>query len=116
MGRASPVGFASGAGQTVSSIDMRHPLRLELARRNPHAVGCKVIKRRWMVERIFSRIGRNRRLAKDNDTLSAAVLSFVTAAAVQLGVRRVARMKALGSGSQPHHRLNPAAMARVSTC
>ncbi len=55
------------------------------------AVGFKVIKRRWVVERTFSWFGRNRRLAKDYENLAATVLSFVTLAAVQFGLRRLAR-------------------------
>jgi len=66
-------------------------LRLEIVRRNPHAVGFEVIKRRWVVERTFSWFGRNRRLAKDFENLAATLLAFVTLAAIQFGVRRLAR-------------------------
>lgn len=86
--------FADGgydAGQTHAAAAANHPLRLEVVRRNPHAVGFEVIKRRWVVERTFSWFGRNRRLAKDYETLAATVLSFVILAAVQFGVRRLAR-------------------------
>ena len=86
--------FADGgydAGQTHAAAAANHPLRLEVVRRNPQAVGFEVIKRRWVVERTFSWFGRNRRLAKDYETLAATVLSFVTLAAVQFGIRRLAR-------------------------
>ena len=43
------------------------------------------------MERTFSWFGRNRRLAKDYETLAATVLSFVTLAAIQFGIRRLAR-------------------------
>ncbi len=66
-------------------------LRLEIVRRNPAAVGFEVIKRRWVVERTFSWFGRNRRLAKDFENLAATVLAFVTLAAIQFGIRRLAR-------------------------
>ena len=66
-------------------------LRLEVVRRNPKAVGFEVIKRRWVVERTFSWFGRNRRLAKDFENLAATLLAFVTLAAIQFGVRRLAR-------------------------
>ena len=81
----------TGAQQTYEAAAANHPLRLEVVRRNPHAVGFKVIKRRWVVERTFSWFGRNRRLAKDYENLAATVLSFVTLAAVQFGLRRLAR-------------------------
>ena len=66
-------------------------IRLEIVRRNPNAVGFEVIKRRWVVERTFSWFGRNRRLAKDFENLAATLLAFVTLAAIQFGIRRLAR-------------------------
>ena len=67
------------------------PLRLEIVRRNPNAVGFEVLTRRWVVERTFSWFGRNRRLAKDYENLADTLLTFVTLAAIQFGIRRLAR-------------------------
>ena len=86
--------FADGgydAQQTYEAAAANHPLRLEVVRRNRHAVGFEVIKRRWVVERTFSWFGRNRRLAKDYEILAATVLSFVTLATIQFAIRRLAR-------------------------
>ena len=66
-------------------------LRLEIVRRHPNAVGFEVIKKRWVVEQTFSWFGRNRRLAKDFENLAATLLAFVTLAAIQFGIRRLAR-------------------------
>ncbi len=41
------------AQQTYEAAAANYPLRLEIVRRNPHAVGFEVIKRRWVVERTF---------------------------------------------------------------
>jgi len=79
------------AQQTYEAAASNYPLRLEIVRRNPHAVGFEVIKRRWVVERTFSWFGRNRRLAKDYENLANTLLAFVTLAAIQFGVRRLAR-------------------------
>ena len=60
--------FAYGgydAQQTHEAAAANHPLRLEVVRRNPRAVGFEVIKKRWVVERTSSWFERNRRLAKD---------------------------------------------------
>jgi len=38
---------------------------MEIARKNADQVGFAVNARRWVVERFFAWIGRNRRLAKD---------------------------------------------------
>ena len=82
---------ATAPQQTYEAAAANHPLRLEVVRRNPHAVGFEVIKRRWVVERTFSWFGRNRRLAKDYEILAATVLSFVTLATIQFAIRRLAR-------------------------
>jgi hypothetical protein len=44
-----------------------------------------------MVERIFFRFGRNRRLAKDFDNHAATLACFVSLASIQLALRRLAR-------------------------
>ncbi len=77
--------------QQTYDVACDNALRLEIVRRNPHAAGFEVIKRRWVVERTFSWFGRNRRLAKDFENLAATLLAFVTLAAIQFGVRRLAR-------------------------
>jgi putative transposase len=79
------------AQQTHEAAAANYPLRLEIVRRNPDAVGFEVIKRRWVIERTFSWFGRNRRLAKDYENLADTLLAFVTLAAIQFGIRRLAR-------------------------
>jgi len=44
-----------------------------------------------VVERTFSWFGRNRRLAKDYENLADTLATFVILAAIQLGIRRLAR-------------------------
>ena len=86
--------FADGgynARQTFEAAAANHPLRLEIVRRNPKAEGFEVIPRRWVVERTFSWLGRNRRLAKDFENLADTLLAFATLAAIALGIRRLAR-------------------------
>jgi transposase len=79
------------AQQTFEAAAANHPLRLEIVKRNPNAVGFEVVKQRWVVERTFSWFGRNRRIAKDFENLAATLLAFVTLAAIQFGIRRLAR-------------------------
>ena len=47
--------------------------------------------RRWMVERIFSWFGGNRRLAKNFDNHAATLACFVTLASIQLAPQGLAR-------------------------
>ena len=42
-------------------------------------------------ERTFSWFGRNRRLAKNFETLAGTLATFVTIASIRLAVRRLAR-------------------------
>jgi transposase len=58
-------------------------------RKNPDLVGFVVNPRRWVVERFFAWIVRNRRLAKDFEVDSAG--AFLYAASVTLFVCRIAR-------------------------
>ena len=59
-----PRGYADGgyAGERVATAS---PIAVEIVRKNTDQVGFAVIARRWVVERFFAWIGRNRRLAKD---------------------------------------------------
>lgn len=76
----------------VSDAVAKQPnLRIEIVKRSEDMKGFVVLPRRWVVERTFSWLGRNRRLAKDYETLAATLASFVMLAAIQLGIRRLAR-------------------------
>jgi transposase len=57
----------------------------------PDQIGFAVQPRRWVVERFFAWIGRNRRLAKDFEATIASARAFLYAASVMLLVRRLAR-------------------------
>jgi transposase len=64
-------------------------IAVEIVRKNPDQVGFAVNPRRWVVERFFAWIGRNRRLAKDFHHRVRTRLLY--AASVMLLVRRIAR-------------------------
>ena len=66
-------------------------LRLEIVKRSDDIKGFVVLPRRWVVERTFSWLERNRRLAKDFENLAETLATFVTLASVQLTLRRLAR-------------------------
>jgi transposase len=64
---------------------------VEIVRKNPDQVGFAVNPRRWVVERFFAWIGRNRRLAKDFEATIDSARAFLYASSVMLLVRRMAR-------------------------
>lgn len=55
---------------------------VEIIKRSDHAKGFEVLPRRWVVERTFAWLGRNRRLTKDFEQ---------TIASIQLFARRIAK-------------------------
>ena len=66
-------------------------LRREIVARAPATRGFAVLPRRWVVGRTCAWLGRNRRLAEDVETTSAAAVTLVHRASLQLLVRRLAR-------------------------
>jgi putative transposase len=60
-------------------------------RKNPVQVGFAVNPRRWVVERFFAGIGRNRRLAKDFESAIDSARAFLYVASVMLLARRLGR-------------------------
>ena len=55
------------------------------------AKGFQLLPRRWVVERTFAWLGRNRRLAKDFEGTIASAQAWLMIASIQLLVRRIAR-------------------------
>ncbi|WP_333669505.1 IS5 family transposase [Elioraea tepidiphila] len=76
------------AGDRVASATA---IRVEIVRKPKGQVGFAVHARRWVVERFFAWIGRNRRLAKDFEATIASANAFLYAASVMLLLRRIAR-------------------------
>ena len=66
-------------------------IAIEVVKRLADQVGFQVLPRRWVVERFFAWINRNRRLAKDFEGTIASAEAFLYAASVVLLTRRLAR-------------------------
>lgn len=76
------------AGQRVAQATV---IAVEIVRKNPNQVGFAVNPRRWVVERLFAWLGRNRRLAKDFEATIHSARAFLYAASVMLLTRRLGR-------------------------
>jgi putative transposase len=66
-------------------------IAIEVVRKIADQVGFQVLPRRWVVERFFAWINRNRRLAKDFEGTIASAEAFLYAASAMLLIRRLAR-------------------------
>jgi transposase len=78
------------AGERVANATR---IVVEIVRKLPDQVGFTVLPRRWVVERFFAWLGRNRRLAKDFEGTVASATAFLYAAATMLLIRRLARLE-----------------------
>ena len=64
---------------------------LEIVKRSDEAKGFVLLPRRWVVERTFAWLGRNRRLAKDFEATVASAEAWLMIASIQLLTRKIAR-------------------------
>ena len=83
--------FADG-GYSPDRIAEIRTVTMEIVRRKPDQVGFEVLPRRWVVERFFAWINRNRRLAKDFEGTIASATAFLYAAAIMLLIKRLGRV------------------------
>ncbi len=65
-------------------------LTLEIIKRSDRAKGFELLPRRWVVERTFAWLGRNRRLAKDFERTIESATAWLYLASIQLMKRRIA--------------------------
>jgi transposase len=66
-------------------------IAIEIVHKPKEQVGFAVHRRRWVIERCFAWLSRNRRLAKDFEATIASAIAFLYAASVMLLTRRLAR-------------------------
>ena len=64
--------------------------RLQIVKRSD-AAGFEVLPKRWIVERTFAWISRNRRLARDFERYARTVAGFIRLAMIKIMLRRMTR-------------------------
>jgi transposase len=82
-------GYAGDQLQTALAAHGRW--RLEIVKRHAPNRGFHVLPRRWVVERTLAWLNRNRRLAKDFETLIDTAATWLILASVKLLTRRLAK-------------------------
>ena len=85
--------FADGgyAGEKLqTALRGKGDWTLEIIKRSDTAKGFVLLPRRWVVERTFAWLGRNRRLAKDFEATIESSTAWLMLASVQLMTRQIA--------------------------
>jgi transposase len=77
-------------GDVAACVAAGEKLRLEIVKRPVGTEGFHLLPRRWVIERSFAWLGRNRRLAKDFERLIECSTAMAMLAIIQLLVRRLA--------------------------
>ena len=86
--------WADGAytGEKLASwLEEQGGWELEVVQRDWEARGFEVLSKRWIVERTFSWLIRNRRLSKDYERMVRSSETFIKVAMIRLMMRRLAR-------------------------
>jgi transposase len=79
------------SGYRAEQVSQATSIVIEVVQKLADQVGFVVLPKRWVVERFFAWINRNRRLAKDFEASIASATAFLYAASIMLLVRRSAR-------------------------
>ena len=85
--------FADGGypGDLEAWVQVNLQAVLEIVLKLEGQKGFQVLPKRWVVERTFAWITRNRRLARDYERLAASSEAFIYVAMIRLGLRRLAQ-------------------------
>src|SRR5215813_1088921 len=88
--------------------------KLEIVKRLA-AIGFEILSKRWIVERTFAWISRNRCLARDFERYATTVAAFVRLAMIRIMLRRLAAANAKTSrmGSEGCRRAEKTLIASV---
>lgn len=85
--------FADGGyrGELVDWTQQHLQAVVEIVLKLGQQKGFQVLPKRWVVERTFAWISRNRRLARDYERLAQSSEAFIYLAMIRLGLRRLAQ-------------------------
>lgn len=83
--------FADGgyAGPKLASALVGQPVEIEIVKRTDKDGGFKIIRRRWVIERTFSWLRRNRRLMAHYEAVAMVAVHFVKLAMISLMLKRL---------------------------
>lgn len=70
--------------------ELRPKLAVEVVKRSDATVGFKVLPRRWVVERTFGWLMRQRRLVRDYETTTTSAEPWIYVAMIRIQLRHLA--------------------------
>ena len=76
-------------GELVDWVQQNLKANLEIVLKLGDQKGFQVLPKRWIVERTFAWISRNRRLARDYERLAESSEAFIYVAMIRIGLRRL---------------------------
>lgn len=87
--------FADGgyAGPKLEADLAAQPVTLEIVKRTDKDGGFKVVRRRWVIERTFSWLRRNRRLIAHYEALAIMAEGFAKLAMISVMTKRLINIK-----------------------
>jgi len=87
--------FADGgyAGPRLETDLATQPVTLEIVKRTDKDGGFKVVRRRWVIERTFSWLRRNRRLMAHYEALAIIAEGFAKLAMISVMLKRLTGTK-----------------------
>lgn len=77
-------------GSLVAWVEETFGWKLDIVEKQEGQVGFQVLPKRWIVERTFAWLVRQRRLARDYERLPETSEAFIYAAMIRLMLRRLA--------------------------
>lgn len=85
--------FADGgyAGPKLAGQLAGEPVEVEIVKRTDKDGGFKIIRRRWVIERTFSWLRRNRRLMAHYEALAMTAVHYVMLALISVMLKRLTR-------------------------
>jgi transposase len=83
--------FADGgyAGPKLAAALADEPVDLEIVKRTDKEGGFKIVRRRWVIERTFSWLRRNRRLMAHYEALAIIAEGFAKLAMISVMLKRL---------------------------
>ena len=82
-------GYAGKLLQWIKELRQNNPVTLEIVKKPDDMKGFQVLPRRWVVERTFAWLGRQRRLSKDYEFLTQTSETLINIAMIGLMLRRL---------------------------